>query len=105
MDSPSLGPPELPQVVHEAPFFQEHLGELQPHHCLSELGPGPDQLLLLAVSTSLFEPGLGPREERTPPLLYGLRRNLDLTADLAKVLASHETKDDLRFALRAPAFG
>src|SRR5690625_1918057 len=50
-------------------FSGEDLCELEPHHRLSQLGPGSDQLLLLGISAAALEPGLRPREECAPPLL------------------------------------
>src|SRR5690606_38869274 len=77
----------------------------EPHHRLSQLGPGSDQLLLLGISAAALEPGLRPREECAPPLLDHLGRHLALAAYLTEILTPKEAKYDLCFPLCTPALG
>src|SRR5690606_4671248 len=101
--SQGIGLPELPQVVHVPPFFQEHLGELQLHHRLPELRPCPRDLAFQRIAATLLQPGLGPAQESLAPFLDHRRRHLDLPAQLSEVLAPEQSRPDLALASGTPS--
>src|SRR5690606_31455742 len=95
MDSPGCRPPELLQVVHVPPFFQEHLGELQLHHRLPELRTSADEFVFQGITRSLLQPRLRSVEKGLPPRLDLGRRHLDLPTQLAQILPPKQSNDDL----------
>ena len=71
------------EEVHPAfmlAFFDEVLGQLQPHHQLADLGPGPGQIALLRLCAA-SEPSRAGLQEDPLPALQLVRGDLALARD------------------------
>src|SRR5256712_11626220 len=83
-------------------FFDQVLGELQPHHQFADLRTGQGQLTLLGITPRL-QPPRPLLEEDALPALELMGRHLALARDRVERLAAQEPQDQLRLPLHAPA--
>src|SRR5215470_17042088 len=111
------GPPTRPEVgllvplwpslfavplVREPPFFDEVLGQLQPHHQFANLRAGERELAFLRIAPRLEPPR--PLLEKHPlPALELMGRHVALARDRIERLAAQEPQDEFRLPLDAPA--
>src|SRR5262249_44606692 len=77
-DSRRSSSPLLLPLVHEPPFFDEVLGQLQPHHQLADLGASQRELALVGITPGL-EPARPLLEEDALPTLELMGRHLALS--------------------------
>src|SRR5262245_18454800 len=83
-------------------FFDEVLGQLQPHHQFPDLGTGERQLALLRLPADRQAPR-ALLEEHALPALEFVRRDLALARDRIERLAPQQSQHQLRLPYGAPA--
>jgi hypothetical protein len=83
------------------PFFNEVLGELEPHHQLPDLRSGQRELPLLGFGPG-FQPPAPVVQEHPLPALQFVRGNLALPGHRIECFPAGQPQDQLRLALDAP---
>src|SRR5262249_27089533 len=101
--SPGLSSRAPLPLVREAPFFDEVLGQLQPHHQFPDLGASKRQLALLRLAAHP-QPPRALLQEPSLPALELVRGHLALARDRIECLAAEKPQDQLHLPRGAPAF-
>src|SRR5947209_6939466 len=83
-------------------FFDEVLGQLQPHHQFADLGAGERHLALFRIPADPEAPR-ALLEEHALPALQLVRGHLALVRDGVERLAPQQPQHQLRLPRRAPA--
>src|SRR5262249_11058644 len=90
-------------LLREAPFFDEVLGQLQPHHQFPDLGAGERQLAVFRLAADPQAPRALLQEDPLPALEL-VRGHLALPRDRIERFPAEQPQHQLRLPRGAPAF-
>ena len=90
----------LAQLLRVPPFFEEHLGEFQPHRELSHLGLRLLQQSRFRIPVPALQPLRPTLQERPPPRIELMCGHLQLAAHRAHALSSQQTQHHVCLRLR-----